>query len=432
MAKLTRPWPAVIFSREICSINLYHFERLLLSSWKMIMKPFRPRLKTLLLAGTFAIGASPAFAIEAAEVAERLKALLAEQQVELGYDDATLSGSNVTLRGVTLGSTFDDDTLAVGDLTLQDVREVEDGGLHVGTLALDAFEHDAGDISISMISPVIHGLHLPQDPATDRYGGMMRYDEFSVARIDVEGDRGPVASLTNLHADMRQTDDDGTLGFTGRAESFSLDLQSMVESGNAASLLEELGYSEVSGSAFMEGSWSPSDGRMTMSRYEATVDDAGTLHVSFDVAGYTADFARSIQQMASSMESADQEDQAMQGMAMLGLMQQLTFHGAAIRFTDRSLAQKVLSYQAEQMGTTPANLTSQARTMIAAQLSPHLGQEFANSAADAVATFLQDPGTLEISAQPASPMPFAMLMAAGMAAPQMLVRQIGLAVRANQ
>jgi hypothetical protein len=84
------------------------------------------------------------------------------------------------------------------------------------------------------------------------------------------------------------------------------------------------------------------------------------------------------------------------------------------------------------MGTTPANLTSQARTMIAAQLSPHLGQEFANSAADAVATFLQDPGNLEISARPANPMPFAMLMAAGMAAPQMLVRQIGLAVRANQ
>jgi len=394
----------------------------------------RPRLRPLLLAGLLVTATSShVFAVEAQAVGERLKTLLANQGIDLTYQDAQIAGDDVTLTGTAIKAPEASKSVNLGDITLEDVTEEPDGTYRVGKFALDAFEHQEGDLKISMVEPTIEGLVLPQDEASDPFGGFMRYDHASIARIDVENETGPLATIENITADLEVADDNLVVDFDGTAESFSLNLHSLVKSGSSAGALEDLGYQQITGSAFMEGRWQPSDGRLTLSRYEAVIDDAGTLSLLFDLGGYTPQFIKAATEIAKQMEqNQGDQQQAAQGMAMLGLLQQLTFHGTAIRFTDDSLTGKLLDYQAEQMGSSPDALIAQVKAMIPAQLGPYVGADTADSIAQAVGTFLENPGNIEISARPENPVPFAMLAAAAMASPEMLVKQIGLTVKANQ
>jgi hypothetical protein len=51
---------------------------------------------------------------------------------------------------------------------------------------------------------------------------------------------------------------------------------------------------------------------------------------------------------------------------------------------------------------------------------------------EAVNTFLDNPGSFTISAQPANPVPFPMIMGAAMGAPNTLPEVLGVTVEANQ
>ena len=120
-------------------------------------------------------------------------------------------------------------------------------------------------------------------------------------------------------------------------------------------MIEALGYQHINGYFEMAGSWQPTDGRMGLTQYDISVENAGTLGMTFDLGGYTPDFVKSIQEMQKKMAAQPAgADNSAQGLAMLGLMQQLTFNGASIRFDDDSLTGKVLEFVAKQQGQKPA------------------------------------------------------------------------------
>lgn len=393
------------------------------------MKFNHSRLTPFLLAGFMATtGVHNALALEAEDVATRLKDVFAQQQAELSYDSARLDGNDVVLEGVTVRGNEAEEDFPLGTLTLQDVSERQDGSFLVGTLAIDDLEHQEEDITITLADMVVSDLILPAEGAEDPFGGVARYGRMEIAQFDVQGKDGSIASASNIYASTETSEEDLTMDASGGVEAFSLNLGSLVEEGKGAAMLKELGYEEISGSAVMEGTWHASDGRLTLSQYEMTVDDAGALTVELDLAGYTPEFIRSLEELAQQ----DGGDGDMQGMAMMGLMQQLTFHGAAIGFTDDSLAGKVLDYMADQQGGSSADIIAQAKAAIPPQLTPFVGADLAGNIAQAVSAFLENPDNIQISARPESPLPFVMLVGAAMASPEMLVQQIGLTVEANQ
>ena len=118
---------------------------------------------------------------------------------------------------------------------------------------------------------------------------------------------------------------------------------------------------------------------------------------------------------------------------MLGLMQQLTFHGATIRFDDDSLTGKVLDYVARQQGAKPADIVNQAKAMLPfADGAAQQSRAASKQVTEAVGTYLDEPKSLEIRAAPASPLPFAVIAAGAMAAPKDLPKTLGVTVTANQ
>lgn len=117
---------------------------------------------------------------------------------------------------------------------------------------------------------------------------------------------------------------------------------------------------------------------------------------------------------------------------MLGLLQQLTFNGASVRFTDDSLTNKILEYVAKQQGMSPKDVANQAKAIVPFGMAQLNNPELTAQVTAAVSTYLDNPKSIEIAARPSSPVPFALIMAGAMSNPADLTKTLGVSVRANE
>ncbi|MEP6566835.1 MAG: hypothetical protein ABJB10_17015, partial [Mesorhizobium sp.] len=167
--------------------------------------------------------------------------------------------------------------------------------------------------------------------------------------------------------------------------------------------------------------------------YDMSVDNAGTLGMTFDVGGYTLDFVKSMQEMQKKMAAQPEgADNSAQGMALLGLLQQLSFNSASVRFDDDSLTGKVLDYFGKQQGMSGKDIANQAKAIVPFGMAQLNNPELTAEVSAAVNKYLDDPQSLEISAAPPAPVPFALIMAGGMSNPLDLPKTLGVHVKANE
>ncbi|TIV92352.1 MAG: hypothetical protein E5V74_26870, partial [Mesorhizobium sp.] len=185
---------------------------------------------------------------------------------------------------------------------------------------------------------------------------MYKSAELSNMTVKV-GDKTAFA-MDGLAVQITPPADGKAMDFTANTEKFTADL-SLIDDPKSKEAIEALGYQNISGNIAMAGTWQPSDGKMELSKYDISVENAGTLGMTFKLGGYTVDFIKSMQamqmQLASQPEGADN---SAQGMAMLGLMQQLSFNGASVRFEDDSLTGKVLDYVGKQQGMSAKDVAN--------------------------------------------------------------------------
>jgi hypothetical protein len=183
----------------------------------------------------------------------------------------------------------------------------------------------------------------------------------------------------------------------------------------------------------MAGTWSPVDGRLAMTQNEITIDEAGTLGISIDLGGYTTEFMTAVRDLSRQMAAAEGgTGNDAQGLAMLGLMQQLSLNGLEIAFEDDSLTGKVLQFMADQQGIRPQDVANQAKALLPLAMGQLNVPGFTMQATQAVSEFLDDPQSIRIAAEPAQPVPFALIAAGAMASPQAALDQMGVVVEANQ
>ncbi|WP_265515495.1 hypothetical protein [Nitratireductor luteus] len=371
-----------------------------------------------------------AFGFEAEDVASALKAQLDRQQVELEWEAVRQEGGSVVLEGATAGNQHAEETLPLGEIRLEEVSET-DAGYRIENLDIASLSHESDDATISLSGLSISGLILAKDGAADPYGGALRYDRFEVEHAEMRDEDGALlGSVDGLSAQMSISGEDEAMEVVGGAERFTVDMTTLPEGENPRKTMQELGYEQLTGSLDLSGRWRPSDGQLLLDRYALTLDDGGTLVLAGEISGYTPEFIRTMNEMAEKMK--DESQGSNQGMAMLGMMQQLSFHRLSIRFNDDSLSGKLLDLAASKQGGTPQDVIAQAQMIIPMQLSPFLGSELTSEVTQAVTTFLKSPENIEISAMPSAPVPFAMLIGAAMGAPEMLAKQVGLTVKANQ
>ena len=397
------------------------------------MSPYRSALRRLALTSAIVIlPVASAHALDTEAFGKRVKDALAAQGAEIGWTGINENGAQIVLTGVTVGAPGKPDKANLGDVTLDNVTEAN-GGYKIGTLSFQDFTSPSEDgMTVSLAGATVTGLNVPAESAGgDVLSSLMMYDSAKLASMSVKKGDKEVFGLQDLHMEVTQPADGKPLEFTGAAESFSADL-SQAEDPQSKAVIEALGYQNIKGSLEMAGSWQPSDGQIGLSQYDITVENAGTLGVTLDLGGYTTDFVKQLQDIQKKV-AADPNDQAA-GMQVFGLMQQLNFGSASIRWDDDSLTNKVLDFVAQSKGQKAEELATQAKGMVPMMLA--MGgisdAAFVKQVSDAVNAYLTEPKSLEIAAEPASAVPFAQIMAGGMSGqPQQLIQMLGLSVTAN-
>ena len=397
------------------------------------MSPYRSALRRLALTSAIVIlPVASAHALDTEAFGKRVKDALAAQGAEIGWTGISENGTQIVLTGVTIGAPGKPDKANLGDVTLDNVTEAN-GGYKIGTLSFADFTSPPEDgMTVSLAGATVTGLNVPAESAGgDVLSSLMMYDSAKLASMSVKKGDKEVFGLQDLHMEVTQPADSKPLEFTGAAESFSADL-SQAEDPQSKAVIEALGYQTIKGSLEMAGSWQPSDGQIGLSQYDITVENAGTLGLTLDLGGYTTDFVKQLQDIQKKV-AADPNDQAA-GMQVFGLMQQLNFGSASIRWDDDSLTNKVLDFVAQSNGQKAEELATQAQGMVPMMLA--MGgisdAAFVKQVSDAVNAYLTEPKSLEIAAEPASAVPFAQIMAGGMSGqPQQLIQMLGLSVTAN-
>lgn len=386
----------------------------------------RPVLKLAAATLVASTALSTAFAATADDAVARFKEIVEDQGVVIEWDRADVDSDDVLLVDVKVGA--EGEMIALGDVTLLGITRV-DNGFRIEDIVFDDMLFGEDDTALSIDDAVLSGVLLPDAGKIDRFGGTMFYDSAFVGEIAISVGDQEVASLADFYTQMTAPTDSEPMNFTGGAEEFYLDLRT-VEDADQKAVLKALDLEEVTGSFLFEGYWDPKDGRFALTRYDTTIDDAGTIGISADIGGYTSEFMASLRELQAKMGTTEEENSA-QGLAILGLMQQLTFHGMEISYIDDSFTKKLLNYVAESQGMKPSDMANQAKAILPFALAQLENPELTMQATQAISAFIDNPQSLSIKAIPASPVPFALIMAAAMSAPAELTKTLGVTVTSN-
>lgn len=394
------------------------------------MTALRMHIKTLTLSALLALvplaGAS-AQVVE--EAAERLKAYAADQGLKIEWDQINVEGDRGTLVGARTG--IDGTVVPIGDITLSGVSR-DDKGYRIEKISLDSYytTSQEDEAAFSARGITMGNVLLPEEALRDNYGGFLFYETANVDEMGLTLGGVDVFTMNDLHLEMTEPEDGKAMEFTGAAEGFTLDL-SLMEDEDQFAIVQALGYEQIEGYLEMAGSWNPQDGRTALSQFDVSVAEAGTFGMSFDIGGYTPALIASLRDLQKQIAANPDGDNSAQGLAILGLLQQLSFHGAEIVFTDDTLTGKVLDFVAQNQGMKASDVANQAKAVVPFALAQLNNPALTTQAAQAVSAFLDDPKSLRITANPAQPVPLALIMATAMATPTELTKSLNVSVSAN-
>ncbi|PSJ65788.1 hypothetical protein [Kumtagia ephedrae] len=386
--------------------------------------------KLALSACILAAAAASVRAQDAAPIAERFKQLMAVQGMDITWSAVSGDASAFSLEGTRLVVAGNPKPFELGKISFEGVSD-DNGGYRVGTVSTEPFSGTRDGLTITSSPFKMTGVRLPAPGTTGPLADLLFYEGAELASLDVKAGDKTAFSLQNVTAEISEPAEGKPMGFAGAAEKFTADL-TLIEDPRSKAAIEAMGYQTISGDMEIEGSWNPVDGRMGFSQYDVTVNEAGTVGMTFDFGGYTLDFIKTLQELQKKMAAQPEgADNSAQGLAMLGLMQQLTFHSASLRWDDDSLTGKAIDYIAKQQNMKPEDIKNQAKAIapfLAAQLN---NPELSSAITAAVTKYLDDPKSLEVTAEPDAPVPFAQIMAAGAANPTELTKTLSVSVTAN-
>ena len=396
----------------------------------------RPRIRSILAACAALplVVASPVFAYEADDVADRLAGALANWGYKVSWTSASMNGDAIVMEGVRADFGHMDRQVEIGAVVLDGVAETDDGAFTVETVSLPDYSFERSGVKLSVIGTSFSNLVLPPEGAEKTLQSIiwphtgLSLADLSLASINIAGPDGEFFTMANFDVTTNVSNDGGQIEHSMSIENFTLNFAALPEpeTGAAFATLAALGYSVVEGSYDSYATWNPDDGR-TVSRMAIDVKDAGTLDFNFDIAGYTMEFNESLQTMM--IEEGENEDAEA---AMLALMRQLTVHSAKLRFDDNSLTNRVLEFIAAQQGMKPSDIVNQIKAILPFALAQLNDPEFAAEITAAVSTYLDDSRSIEISVEPGAPLPIDTLIAGARSAPEQLPNQLGVKVTANR
>lgn len=376
----------------------------------------------------------PALALDGQDLLKKINAAFATGGTAITAESVEVSGSDVVLKGVKLGVEGEttEKPLGLAELTLQGVTEEDGGAYFIDRVEFPEVNVTEEKSSFKVQDLYLAGVYVPGDANAQGIDSLMFYEEAHSGPIDVTVDGKSVFSMAEAVGTMGLSDDETTITFEGNVTGVKADL-STVEDPKAKESIEALGLTTLDGNMSMSGSWEVESGTIDIEDYAIDFANVGKLSMAFSMSGYTLDLVKQMQEQARMMQAQPQNEQAQQaaGLAMLGLVQQLSLVNAQIRFEDAGITKRGLDYAGKSQGTDGAQMAQMVKGMVPILLAQAKLGALQNEVSAAVNAYLDDPKALTIAAAPANPVAFPMIMGAAMGAPETIPGLIGLKVTAN-
>jgi hypothetical protein len=376
----------------------------------------------------------PAFALDGQDLLNKINASFASGGTTITADTIEVSGSDVLLKGVKFGveGQTEEKPLALAELTLEGVSEEEGGAYYIERVEFPEVNVTEEKSTFKVQDLYLAGVYVPGDVNAEGIDSLMFYEEAHSGPVDVTVDGKSVFSMAEAIGTMGLSDDETTITFEGSVTGVKADL-STVEDPQAKAQIEALGLTTLDGNMNMSGSWEVESGTIDIDDYSIDFANVGKLSLAFSMSGYTLDLVKQMQEQARMMQAQPQNEQAQQaaGLAMLGLVQQLSLVDAQIRFEDAGITKRGLDVAGKSNGADGAQMAQMVKGMVPILLAQAKLGAIQNEISAAVNTYIDDPKALTIAAAPANPVAFPMIMGAAMGAPETIPGLIGLKVTAN-
>ncbi|MGA1830013.1 hypothetical protein [Rhizobium wenxiniae] len=387
----------------------------------------------LLAAGTTLIAlGTPALALDGNDLVKKLNgALYMQQGAGIVPGSVEVNGSNVTLRNSRFEAGTGQGSLPLGTIEMEGVEE-DAGGYTIETVTFENVDVRQEKTEISASDIVMSGVTVPASTTGNSLDSVLLYDEATTGPMEIKLDGKSVASIGSSKLTTDVSDDDKKISFDLQVADIKADLGT-IDDPATKQTISDLGVTSLDGKVSMTGSWDLEPGTLAIEEYAFDFANIGKLDMAFSLSGYTLDFVRSANETARAMEANPNKQEAEQAanLAMLGLMQRLTFNSAMISFADDGITEKALDVVGKQQGTSGDQLAQMIKAMTPIVLAQYNVPELQNALSQAVNTYLDNPGSLTITAQPQSPVPFPMILGAGMGAPNTLPQVLGVTAKAN-
>ncbi|MBX5202567.1 hypothetical protein [Rhizobium sp. NZLR1] len=390
------------------------------------------RTTRLMLSGAaiFSLAGS-AFALDGTDLLKKINAAYAAQGGTIAAEAVDIDGTTVTLKNVTVKPTGGE-SLPIGEITLSGVEEDEDGGYYIEEAAFPDINKTGDGVTVTAQELTLGGISVPATAGGNTLDTMMLYETAHTGPVKVVKDGAEVFSLLETNMNLTLREDESGFDFDGAFKSMKADL-TKTEDAQSKDAIEKLALQHVQGDITMKGAWELAPGTIDVSEFAFDFTNVGKLNLGFKISGYTMAFMKSMQDAMKESEAGANKDQSQQalGLAMLGLMQQLSFEAAQVRFEDASITKRALDYAGSQQNMSGKQMADSLKAMTPIMLAQLNIPELQNAVSAAVNTFLDDPKSLTVKAAPEKPVPFPTIVGAAMGAPNTLPQVLGVKVSAN-
>ncbi len=396
----------------------------------------RIRFKGLLLAGaaSAALSGQAFAALDGQDLLAKINAAYAAGSGVLKAESIEVNGNDVVLKGTTFTATGPQEkSIALGNLTLQDVTEADGGAYHIDRIEFPEVNVTEEKSSINVKDLYLAGVVVPGSTAGEGLSSMMMYEEASSGPITVTTDGKQVFAVEKASGSVALAEDESSLSFEGTVTGIKADLSS-IEDAEGKEAINALGLQTINGEISVSGNWEPVSGTVNLEDYTLAFADVGSLSLSFALTGYTMDLVKQLQETTRTMQADANNEQAQQaaGIAMFGLMQQMSFQSAQISFEDAGITERGLDYAGKQQGSNGEQMAQMVKGMLPILLAQAKLGALQNQVSEAVNAFIDDPQNITITAEPEKEVPFPMIMGAAMGAPESVPALLGVSVTANE
>lgn len=386
-------------------------------------------LRLALASTTFLAFAGSAFALEGDAFLAAINKTYEAGGAKITAENVEVDGSDVVMTGLVYTPPgAEAKPVKVGDVNFTGVEEDEDGGYTVENVTFPDINTTDKETTFTATGLSLSGLYIPANPDEKSIDTLAPFESANAGKITVSEKGKEVFSMESIEATATVRDDESGVDYSWKANGMKADLSQSPDP-QTKDAVEKLGLQTLEGNFEIGSSWTLDKGTMAIDAISFDFKNVGKLKIAASISGLTLDLIKKLEETSKQMNDPATKDAA--GLQLMGLMQQLTFDSAEIRFDDASITKRALDYAGQQQGVTGQQLANSLKAMAPMMLAQLNVPELQNAVASAVTAYLDDPKSFTVSAKPSAPVAFPMIMGAAMGAPNTIPQMLGVKVSAN-